>query len=178
MPGNEGASSVNVLQTDRLNLRRLDAGDAAFILQLLNDESFLHNIGDRGVRTIEDATRYILHGPVASYARHGFGFWLVELKESGTPAGICGLVRRDALPDPDIGYAFLPRFRSRGYASEAAAAVMSYARDALGLGRVLAIVNPDNSGSIRVLEKIGLKFDRLIRVSEDAPEIMLFASDP
>ncbi|HEY9402167.1 MAG TPA: GNAT family N-acetyltransferase [Pyrinomonadaceae bacterium] len=177
MPGNEGASSVNVLQTERLNLRRLDAGDAAFILQLLNDESFLRNIGDRGVRTIEDAIRYILQGPVASYARHGFGFWLVELKDAGTPAGICGLVRRDALPDPDIGYAFLPRFWSRGYASEAAAAVMSYARDPLGLGRVLAIVNPDNAGSIRVLEKIGLKFERLVRLSEDAPEIMLFASD-
>jgi RimJ/RimL family protein N-acetyltransferase len=168
---------VNVLETERLNLRRLDAGDAAFILELLNDESFLRNIGDRGVRTMDAAVRYILQGPVESYARHGFGFWLVELKESGTPAGICGLVKRDALAGVDIGYAFLPRFCSRGYASEAAAAVMSYARDALGLGRVLAIVNPDNAGSIRVLEKIGLKFDRLVRLSDDAPEIMLFASD-
>jgi RimJ/RimL family protein N-acetyltransferase len=137
----------------------------------------LQNIGDRGVRTVEDAVRYILKGPVDSYARHGFGFWLVELKDSQTPAGICGLVKRDALPEVDIGYAFLPRFWSRGYAYEAAAAVMSYAAGALGLRRVLAIVNPDNAGSIKVLEKIGLKFDRLIRLSADEPEIMLFAAD-
>jgi len=168
---------VNVLQTERLNLRRLDAGNAAFILELLNDESFLRNIGDRGVRTIEDAVRYILTGPVESYAKHGYGLWLVELKDEGTPAGICGLVKRDALPAADIGYAFLPRFRSRGYASESADAVLSYARSALGLRRVLAITNPDNSGSIKVLEKIGLKFQRLVRLSQDAPELMLFASD-
>jgi RimJ/RimL family protein N-acetyltransferase len=177
MPDREGASSVNVLETERLNLRRLNAGDAAFMLELLNDESFLRNIGDRGVRTIDAAAQYILQGPVESYARYGFGFWLVELKESGTPAGICGLVKRDTLPDVDIGYAFLPRFRASGYAYESAAAVMSYARDTLGLARVLAIVNRDNAGSIRVLEKIGLKFERVVRLSDDAPEIMLFASD-
>jgi RimJ/RimL family protein N-acetyltransferase len=103
--------------------------------------------------------------------------WLVELKETGTPAGICGLVKRDTLPDADIGYAFLPRFWSRGYAYESAAAVMNHALGALGLRRVLAITNPDNAGSIKVLEKVGLKPDRLVRLSEDAPEIMLFASD-
>lgn len=170
--------SVNVLETERLNLRRLNAGDAAFILELLNDPSFLRYIGDKGVRTIEDASRYILEGPVDSYARHGFGLWLVELKDSAaTPTGICGLVKRDALPHADIGYAFLPHFRSRGYAYESAAAVISYASGALGLRRVLAITNPDNVGSIKVLEKIGLKFDRLVRLAKDAPEIMLFASD-
>ena len=168
---------MNVLETERLNLRRLDAGDAAFILELLNEESFLRNIGDKGVRTIEGAVQYILKGPVESYARHGFGLWLVELKDEGTPAGICGLVKRDTLPDADIGYAFLARFRSRGYASESAAAVLSYASKALGLRRVLAITNQDNEGSIRVLEKIGLKFERLVRLSDDAPEIMLFTSD-
>ncbi|MCA1566364.1 MAG: GNAT family N-acetyltransferase [Acidobacteria bacterium] len=168
---------MNVLETERLNLRPLDAGDAAFILELLNGEAFLHNIGDKGVRTVEDAVRYILEGPVDSYTQHGFGLWLVELKEAGTPAGICGLVKRDTLPDADIGYAFLPRFWSRGYACESAAAVLSYASNALGLRRVLAITNPDNTGSIKVLEKIGLRFDRLVRLSDDAPEIMLFASD-
>jgi RimJ/RimL family protein N-acetyltransferase len=168
---------MNILETERLNLRPLHAGDAAFILELLNGEAFLRNIGDKGVRTMEDAVRYILEGPVASYARHGFGLWLVELKETGTPAGICGLVKRDTLPDADIGYAFLPRFWSQGYAYESAAAVLSYASSALGLGRVLAVTNPDNAGSIKVLEKIGLKFDRLVRLSDDAPEIMLFASD-
>jgi RimJ/RimL family protein N-acetyltransferase len=175
--GTPGAIPANILETERLNLRRLDAGDAAFILELLNDESFLRNIGDKGVRTIEDAVQYILTVPVESYARHGFGLWLVELKETGTPAGICGLVKRDTLPDADIGYAFLPRFRSQGYACESAAAVMSYGLNTLGLKRLLAITNADNAGSIRVLEKIGLKFDRLVRLSSDAPEIMLFASD-
>jgi RimJ/RimL family protein N-acetyltransferase len=176
-PEQKSEIPMNVLETERLNLRQLGAGDAAFILELLNEESFLRNIGDKGVRTIEDAVRYILLGPVDSYARHGFGLWLVELKEPGTPpAGICGLVKRDTLPDADLGYAFLPRFQSRGYASESAAAVMSYARGALGLRRVLAITNQDNAGSIRVLEKIGLKFERLVRLSDDAPEIMLFAS--
>ena len=170
--------SANVLETERLNLRPLNEGDAAFVVELLNDPSFLRYIGDKGVRTNEDAVRYILEGPVESYARHGFGLWLVELKDSAaTPTGICGLVKRDALPDADIGYAFLPHFRSRGYAYEAAAAVMSYASGALGLRRVLAITNPDNAGSIKVLEKIGLKFERLTRLSDDAPEVMLFASD-
>jgi RimJ/RimL family protein N-acetyltransferase len=173
------ATPVNVLETERLNLRQLDAGDAEFILELLNEPSFLHHIGDKGVRTLADAARYIATGPVESYARHGFGLWLVELKEAGVgvPAGICGLVKRDALPDADIGYAFLPRFWSRGYAREAADAVLGYASGALGLPRVLAIVNADNTGSIKVLEKIGLNFDRLVRLSDDAPEIMLFASD-
>jgi ribosomal-protein-alanine N-acetyltransferase len=168
---------MNVLETERLNLRQLNEGDAAFIVELLNDPAFLHNIGDRGVRTVEDAARYILEGPVESYARHGFGLWLVELKDTATPTGICGLVKRDALPDADIGYAFLPRFRSQGYAYESAAAVISYAANALGLRRVLAITNGHNVGSIKVLEKLGLKFDRPVRLSKDAPEIMLFASD-
>jgi RimJ/RimL family protein N-acetyltransferase len=168
---------MKVVETERLNLRRLNTNDAAFILELLNEPSFLQNIGDKGVRTLADAARYISEGPVESYARHGFGLWLVELKDPATPAGICGLLKRDTLPDADIGYAFLPRFWSRGYAYEAAAGVMSYASSALGLRRVLAITNRDNTGSIKVLEKIGLRFERFVRLSEDAPEIMLFASD-
>lgn len=168
---------MNVIETERLNLRRLNEGDAAFILELLNDPSFLRNIGDRKVRTKEDAVRYILQGPVDSYARHGFGIWLVELKNvEATPVGICGLVKRETLPEPDIGYAFLPRFRGQGYAYESAAAVMRHARAVLGLGRVLAITNPDNAGSIKVLEKIGFAFERRVRLSEGEPEIMLFAS--
>ncbi len=175
-PEKEDEFFVNIIETERLNLRRLNEADAAFILELLNEPSFRRNIGDRNVRTEEDAVRYILQGPVDSYAQHGFGLWLVELKNmEGTPAGICGLVKRDALPDPDIGYAFLPRFWGQGYAYESAAAVMRYARDVLGLGRVLAITNPDNAVSIKVLEKIGFAFERRVRLSEGAPEIMLFA---
>lgn len=168
---------MNVLETKRLNLRQLTTEDAAFILELLNDPSFLTNIGDRGVRTLEDAVQYILRGPVDSYERHGYGFWLVELKGERTPVGICGLVKRDVLPDADIGYAFLPRYWSQGYAYESASAVMRYALGVLGLTRLLAIVNMDNAGSIKVLEKLGLKFERMVRLSADAPEIGLFASD-
>ena len=173
----EGLSALGVLETERLNLRQLTTGDAAFILELLNDPSFLTNIGDRGVRTLEDAAQYILRGPVDSYERHGFGFWLVELKDARAPIGICGLVKRDVLPGADIGYAFLPRYRSQGYAYESASAVMRYAHGVLGLKRLLAIVNMDNAASIRVLEKLGLKFERTVRLSAGEPEIGLFASD-
>jgi len=121
--------------------------------------------------------QYILNGPVDSYQRLGFGLWLVELKDSKVPIGMCGLVKRDALTDVDIGYAFLPRFWSMGYAYESASAVMSYARNVLGLKRLLAVTNQDNAGSIKVLEKLGLKFDRMVRLSVDGPEIKLFASD-
>lgn len=168
---------MNILETERLNLRQIATGDAEFVLELLNEPSFLRNIGDKGVRTIDDSIQYILDGPVDSYERLGFGLWLVELKDSKVPVGICGLVKRDALTDVDIGYAFLPRFWSMGYAYESASAVKSYAMNVLGLKRLLAITNPENIGSIKVLEKIGLKFDRMIRLSEGEPEIKLFASD-
>jgi len=151
--------------------------DAEFILELLNDISFLRFVGDKGVRTAEDARQYILTGPMDSYERYGFGLWLVELTASRTPIGICGLLKRDTLTDVDIGFAFLPQHRCKGYAFESAAAVMDYARTVLGLGRVVAITNEDNVDSIRVLEKIGMSFDRMIRLSQDGPEIRLSASE-
>jgi [ribosomal protein S5]-alanine N-acetyltransferase len=168
---------MTILQTERLSLRKMSLDDADFIVQLLNDPAFLQYIGDKGVRTTDDARRYILTGPVDSYARHGFGLWVVELKESGRSVGICGLVKRATLDHVDIGFAFLPEYRSRGYAFESAAAVMDYARTVLGLGRIVAITNDDNTGSQRVLEKIGMSFDRMIRLSDDGPEIRLLASD-
>jgi len=160
-----------VLETDRLRLRRLSVDDAGFILKLLNEPSFIQNIGDRGVRTIADAQAYIRNGPVASYEKHGFGLWLVETKESGAHIGICGLLKREVLEDVDIGYALLPEFWSRGYALESASAVLSYGSEKLGLKRVLAVVNPQNQSSIRLLEQIGFEFEKVIRLSEDAAEI-------
>ena len=160
-----------VLETDRLRLRRLSVDDAGFILKLLNEPSFIQNIGDRGVRTIADAQAYIRNGPVASYEKHGFGLWLVETKESGAHIGICGLLKREVLEDVDIGYALLPEFWSRGYALESASAVLSYGREKLGLKRVLAVVNPQNQSSIRLLEQIGFEFEKIVRLSEDAAEI-------
>ena len=166
-----------VLQTNRLRLRRLSIDDAVFILKLLNEPSFIQNIGDRGVRTIEDARAYILNGPVVSYEKHGFGLWLVETRESGTHIGICGLLKREVLEDVDIGYALLPEFWSKGYALESATAVLSYAREKLRLRRVVAVVNPANQSSIRLLEKIGFEFEKMVRLSEGADEIKLFATN-
>ena len=167
-----------ILETQRLILRHLSPEtDAEFILQLLNEPSFLRYIGDKNVRTLDDARLYILNGPVKSYAQNGFGLYKVELKQTGTPIGISGLVKRDSLPDPDIGFAFLPEHWNNGYAFESALAVMGYAREMLELKRILAITTPDNDASAKLLGKIGLRFDRMITLSEDAPEVKLFISD-
>ena len=168
---------MHVIETERLTLRRLTVDDATFILKLLNDDAFLRFIGDKGVRNLDDARQYIVKGPLASYQQLGFGIYLVVLTTTHEPIGMCGLVKRDALEDADIGFAFLPDFRSQGYASEAAKAVRDYALNSLGLKRLVAITNPHNAGSIRVLEKIGLKFERMIRLTEDSAEIRLYQSE-
>ncbi len=149
-----------VTETQRLQLHRLDTGDAAFILQLVNEPSWLEFIGDKGVRTLDDARAYIANGPVAMYASHGHGLYRVDLKSSGEAIGLCGLIKRDTLADVDIGYAFLPAHWGCGYAEEATRATLAHARDTLGMKRVVAIVTPTNARSIRLLEKIGLRYDR------------------
>ena len=168
---------MKILETERLVLRQFSLNDADFILRLLNEPSFIQNIGDRGVRTLEDARAYIMRVPIGSYERNGFGLYLVTLKESGESIGMCGLIKRDELEDVDIGYAFLPKYWSKGYAVEAALAVKEYARDVIGLKRLVAITDPENQGSIRVLEKIGLKFEKMVRLSEDDIELKLLAAD-
>lgn len=168
---------MEILETERLLLRQLSTEDAEFMLGLLNDPSFIRNIGDRGVRTTDDARSYILNGPVASYAKNGFGLYLVVLKETKESIGICGLIKRDVLEDVDIGYAFLPKFWSRGYAVESAQAMKTYAKDVIRLNRLVAITDPANEGSIRVLEKIGLKFEKMVKLSEDDIDLKLFAID-
>jgi RimJ/RimL family protein N-acetyltransferase len=168
---------VTVVETERLTLRRLELGDAEFILGLLNDPSFLRFIGDKGVRNLDDAREYILQGPVASYGRFGFGLYLTQRKDDGVPIGICGLLKRETLKDVDVGFAFLPQFWSQGYAFESASAVMAYGRNVLGLKRIVAVTAPDNDASIRLLEKLGLKFEAMVRLSEESSEIRLFASD-
>ena len=167
---------MTILETERLLIRQLSTEDAGFILELLNEPSFIRNIGDRGVRTIEGANAYILNGPVASYAKNGFGLYLVKLKETDESIGMCGLIKRDTLEDVDIGYAFLPRFWSKGYAFESARAVKEYAKNTIGLNRIVAIVDPENGGSIRVLEKIGLQFEKMVRLSEDDIDLKLFGT--
>lgn len=168
---------MSVIETERLILRKFVRDDAEFIQHLLNEPSFLRYIGDRGVRTLEDARNYIVSGPLDSYKRYGFGLWLVELRGSKIPIGMCGLLQRPALADADVGFAFLPQFWSRGYAYESASAVLNYGLNIIGLKRILAITNQDNAASIKVLERIGLRFEKMIQLSESEPEIKLFASD-
>jgi RimJ/RimL family protein N-acetyltransferase len=168
---------MKILETNRLILQQVSLDDTQIVLELLNEPSFIQNIGDRGVRTLEDARDYISGRLIASYEKFGFGMYLVIVKDTGAPAGLCGLVRRDGLQDVDIGYALLPRFWSKGYATEAALAVKKYAKDAIGLKRLVAITDPNNQGSIHVLEKIGLEFEKMVRLSEDDIALNLYAVD-
>jgi RimJ/RimL family protein N-acetyltransferase len=167
---------VSAIATARLDLREFTPDDAAFVLRLVNEPSFLRYIGDRGVRTLEDARRYIAEGPAAGYARDGHGLMRVVRREDGAEVGMCGILKRDTLPDPDIGFSFLPEFWSQGYALEAARAVMRHARGALGLGRIVAITTKDNEPSIRLLVKLGFRFDRMIEMGGE--ELRHFVSDP
>jgi RimJ/RimL family protein N-acetyltransferase len=165
---------MTILETERLSLRELTADDVDFIFELLNEPAFLANIGYRGADDREGALAYIENGPRASYARNGFGLYLVVLKDTGEPIGMCGLLKRDTLEDVDIGYAFLERFWGKGYASEAAAAVMTYGREMLKIPRIVAIIAPHNDASGRVLEKIGLRFDKIIRLSDHDEDSKLY----
>ena len=158
---------MNVCRSARLNLRHLCDDDAPFIVALLNDPDFRRNVGDRGVRHEDDARRYLAEGPLASYARHRFGLWLVELRANATAIGMCGLLRRDTHPDVEIGFAFLPRYRGQGYALEAARATMHFARHDLGLTRVVAITAPDNAASGAILEKLAFRYERLVHFTAD-----------
>ncbi len=166
---------MQVLETARLRLRHFRDDDAAFVLELVNEPGWLRYIGDKGVRTLEDARGYIRNGPVAMYATHGFGLYLVELKESGVAIGMCGLIKRDTLPDVDIGFAFLERFGRRGYGLESAAAVLSYATDVLGHARVVAITSPDNHLSAKLLEKLGFHFEKSLQLAPEGEAVRLFA---
>jgi len=164
-----------VIKTARLDLRELNSEDAEFILELLNEAGFIRFIGDKGVRSAADARDYIRQGPMDSYTRNGFGLYAACLRD-GTPIGICGLVKREGLEEPDVGFAFLSRYWSKGYAVECAAAVLAHSREVLNLNRIVAITSPDNWSSIAVLEKIGLRFERMIRLVDHSPELKLFGS--
>ena len=167
-----------IFQTDRLRLRRLTPDDATFILALVNEPSFIENIGDRNVRSEEDAVRYIQNGPMASYERYGYGLYKVELRQTSTPIGICGPLKREALEYPDIGFAFLPLYWGQGYALESSAAVMNYSREVLGLKDIAAITTPTNEPSIKLLAKLGFMFHSMKSLTEDEPPVKLFLSKP
>lgn len=165
---------MNGLGTDRLTLREFTLLDAEFILDLLNQPSFIANIGDRGVRSLAEAESYLLNGAMVSYVQHGFGLWLVQRKSDQAKLGLCGLVKRKELPEVDLGYAFLPEFLGRGYAREAALGVIDHARKVIGLKRLLAIVSPGNVRSIRLLEKVGMLFEKTMEWPQDGSELKVF----
>ena len=164
-----------MLSTERLQLREFVVEDAEFIIELLNQLSFIRFIGDKQVRTIDDAKKYLRSGPIDSYRRHGFGLYLVQLRDDQQPIGMCGVLKRESLPDPDLGFAFVPDYWGKGYACEAASAVVHQAREIFRLSRILAITSPDNDASIKLLEKLGFHFERVMKMSSDADEVKVFS---
>jgi RimJ/RimL family protein N-acetyltransferase len=167
--------TVKILETNRLILREVSADDAEFMLDLLNQPSFIKYIGDRNVRTIDESKEFIESRYIKSYRDNGFGLYAVELKDSGAVIGICGFVKRDTLPDPDIGFAFLPQFCGQGFANESAEGSMKYGEETLGFTKVLAITTQDNESSGKLLEKVGFKFIELVKMPHDDEELKLFS---
>lgn len=172
-----GARTRPSLTTERLRMRWLTAEDASFMLGIWNDPTFVHFVGDRGLRTDDDARRALEDGPLRLYDAYGYGPYHLSLRSDGTPVGVCGLFRREGLEDPDIGFALLPGFRGGGYAREAAEAVVDQARNVLRLARLTAIVAAENTHSIRLIEKLGLRFDRMLRLKGDDRDACLYAVD-
>ena len=166
---------MEVISTPRLILRHFDSDDADVILELLNEPGWKRFIGDRGVHSIDDARRYIETVPRASYEKHRFGLYAMELKADGTLIGMCGLIKRDTLDDVDIGFALLSRYEGQGFAREAAKATLDYASATLGLPRVVAITTDDNDPSGRLLERIGMRYERQIEQGEQT--LRLYAID-
>ena len=162
--------------TDRLRLRRPTAEDAAFFVRLMNDADWLRYIGDRGVRSEQDAVGYIENRLLDSFRRFGFGLWVVETRAGDVPVGICGLLKRDTLKDVDLGFAFLPEARGQGYAVESGRFVLNLAADRYSLNRVVAITVPENEASARVLERLGMRCARTIE-NELGSSLRLFAID-
>ena len=164
-----------IIETPRLHMRKLTIEDADFVFKLVNEPSFLENIGDKGVRNLEDARQFILEGPWTSHQERGYGEFLVELKEGGDPIGLCGLLFRESLNVSDIGCAFLPKYWRRGYAYEAACAVMEYGRSTLGIDKIVGLASEENLASIKMLEKLGMSFERMVKMSDDDPGTALYS---
>ena len=172
--GTAPAGAAEILATDRLRLRLLTLDDAPFILKLVNEPSWLEFIGDKGVRSEDDARAYLAQGPLDMYAKLGFGLYLVELKDGATPIGICGLIKRESLADVDIGFAYLPEFQGKGYGHEAARAVLAHARNDFKLKRIVAITSPRNRSSIRLLTKLGMTLEEELDLPRDGGTSLLF----
>lgn len=166
---------MTILETERLLLSRLSYDDREFIFELVNEPSFKKYIGDKDVNSLEDADRYLRDGPIGHYENFGFGLFLVGLRGTETPVGICGLIKRDEFDDPDIGFAFLKCHREHGYAKESSRVVLEHGFETLGLHRIIAMVDPDNKASVKLLEKLGFVYERDVRMREDDHDISLYA---
>lgn len=166
---------ATIVETPRLRLRKLTVDDAGFVFRLISDPAFLANIGSKGVRSLEDARRFIVEGPWTNQRKTGYGQFVIELKDGGEPIGVCGLLYRDALDVTDIGFAILAHYRRRGLALEAANAVLEYGRSTLGIASIVALTSKENLPSIGVLEKLGMKYERTVKMSDDDPGTALYA---
>lgn len=164
-----------IIETERLKLRNILENDAEFIKKLVNEPSWIQNIGNRNINSTSDAQEYIRSRMTDSYQKNGFGLYLVELKDSRKPIGMCGLVKRDPSEDPDIGFALIPEVWGKDYAVEASRGVLHYAKNTLKLKRILGITIPSNIPSIKTLEKIGLKFERMSVAKEDGKDIRVYS---
>jgi ribosomal-protein-alanine N-acetyltransferase len=162
------------LNTPRLKLRAVALADATFFLRLLNEPSWLENIGDRGVRSHADADRYIRNNIWSQYESHGYGMYVVETPPIATPIGLCGLVKREFLSSPDLGFALLPDWVGRGYAAEAACAVIAHAESRLGIEQLYAIVNRSNRRSLRLLERLGFRHEGAVLIPPAGEEVERF----
>lgn len=165
-----------ILETERLRLRTFNLGDTKFIIDLLNSPGWLQFIGDRNIKTEEQAVTYLQNGPLKSYQQNGFGLSMVERKEDAIPVGMCGIIKRDNLENPDIGFAFLPEFNGKGYGYEIASATLAYAKNQLNLPIISAIVMAENTRSIKLLEKIGLKFIKHFTFPNSTDELLLYSN--
>ena len=164
-----------IVETKRLSVREITIEDAQFVLRLVNEPSFVSNIGDKGVRNLNDAERFIQDGYWTNQERPGHGMFLVALKDGGDPIGGCGLLYRKALDVTDIGFAFLPEYWNRGFAYEAAEAIMEYGHSSLGVKKIVGLTSADNLGSIKLLQKLGLDFDKTVKMSDDDPGTVLYS---
>ena len=168
---------MNLLETERLILRRFTVHDTAFIIELLNTEGWIKYIGEKNVKTSEEARAYLENGPLKSYRNNGFGLALVELKEDHVPIGMCGLISRDYLDHLDVGFAFLPNYTGHGYAFEIVTKTIEYAFDELRQEKLLAITLPQNYSSIKLLTKIGFTFSRKVIAPDTNEELCLYSID-
>ena len=163
-----------ILKTKRLYLRRLIRDDAEFILQLLNEPSWLEFIGNKNVDNLNDAKKYIELAPMNMYERYGFGLFLVCALETSVPMGLCGLIKRDNFDDADLGYALLPEFWNKGFALEAVESVLKYAKNTHHLSRILALSKSSNAPSIKLLNKVGFEFDRDLKLIENEENLQIY----